>query len=364
MKHNYKSVLDIIRERLNEGTYTESTLMPAESVIAQEFNVSRPTIAKVYDQLSREGLLFRKRGIGTVVQAVSDKKATYTFGLLLPGAGESEIFADINNRILQQAGRMGFTCECEGTTANNAETRSMLAIASCERYIAKKVDGLFFAPFERVRNADAINQAVCNLALKAQIPMILIDRDVVPSPQRSGFDLVSLDNYTAGEVITRHMIKAGCKNVYFFANSYSAHSVGIRLKAVKLAVMEAGLDFYPNSYICGDPKDMNVVRKIPVIRRQTGIICANDATAVILMSSLSKLGYHCGTDYLISGFDNMKYAAFLNHPLTTYSQPCNQIADISIELLIQRMMHRDSAPVTVLLQGQLIERSSTLFRER
>lgn len=361
MKHNYRSVLDIIRERLDNYTYTEGTLMPAESIIAQEFNVSRPTVAKVYDQLARDGLLLRKRGIGTVVQAAGTKKAAYTFGLLLPGAGESEIFADINNRILQQAGTMGFTCECEGTTANNAETRSMLAIASCKRYIAKKVDGLFFAPFERVRNADAINKAVCDLALEAQIPMILIDRDVVPSPQRSRFDLVSLDNYTAGDIMAQHMIKAGCKNIYFFANNYSANSVGIRLKAVKLAVMEAGLDFYPRSYICGDPKDMNVVRNIPIIRHQSGIICANDATAVILMSSLSELGYHCGTDYLISGFDNMKYAAFLNHPLTTYSQPCNQIADVSIEILIRRIMHRDSSPITVLLQGQLIERSSTRF---
>ncbi|MCR5269823.1 MAG: LacI family transcriptional regulator [Prevotella sp.] len=363
-RHNYKTVMEVLRSRLVKGTYAHGTLLPAETLLAQEFNVSRPTIAKVYDQLAREGLVSKKRGIGTVVTLPKVQERSYTFGLLLPGAGESEIFAEINNRILQQADRMGFCCECVGTTANNAETRSMMAVSSLESYIAKKVDGIFFAPFELVRNAKAINHTICEMARKANVPMVLIDRDVVAVPERSPFDMVSLDNYAAGMVMARHMIAAGCKNIYFFANDYSASSVDIRVKSVKLTVMEAELDFFKESYICGNPKDMNVVRRIPIIRRQTGIICANDATAVMLMSSLDELGYRCGIDYLLSGFDNMKYSSFLSAPLTTFQQPCNEIADVSIELLMRRQRDRDALPLTVLLKGQLVERKSTVFRNQ
>ena len=206
----------------------------------------------------------------------------------LPLAGESEIFADINDQIIRQAESIGFSCECEGTTANNEETRSMMALSSMQSYIAKKVDGIFFAPFERVRNIDAVNKAVCDLARQAHIPMVLIDRDIVAPPLRRSFDLVSLDNTTAASLMAHHMIAAGCRNIYFFANSHSAYSVNIRQRAVKITVIEAGFDFYDQSYICGDPKDMNVVRNIPIIRRQTGIICANYATAAILMSSLAE----------------------------------------------------------------------------
>lgn len=360
-KHNYKSVLAIIMERIADGTYGSGSLLPAETLLAGEFGVSRPTVARAYDHLVGEGLVYKKRGVGTIVNMQRAKKDSYTFGLLLPGAGESEIFAEINDQILQQADRMGCNCECEGTTANNAETRSMMALSSMESYIAKKVDGIFFAPFERVRNADAINAAICSRAQEAGIPIILIDRDVVAVPERSPFDLVSLDNYTGGAVMARHMIAAGCKNIYFFAVSHSAYSVNIRRNAVKLTVLEAGLDFFDESYITGDPKDMNTVRSIPIIRRQTGIICANDATAAILMSSLAELGYRCGTDYLLSGFDDMKYSSFLTTPLTTYRQPCTEIANISIDLLIRRISNTDSHPLTVLLGGTLVARASTTF---
>ncbi len=360
-KHNSKSVLALLRTRLANGTYREGTLLPAESVLAQEFGVSRPTVSKVYDALVAEGLAYRKRGIGTVANRPVIKESPRTFGLLLPGAGESEIFAEINDRILRQTDALGINCECEGTTANNAETRCMLAVSACESYIAKKVDGIFFAPFERVKNAAEVNKNVCELVKNAGIPMVLIDRDVVPLPERSQFDLVCLDNFIGGTVMARQMIDAGCKNIYFFSNSYSAYSVDMRAKAVMLAVIEEGLDFFAESHICGDPKDLNVVRQIPVIRRQTGIVCANDATAVILMSSLAELGYRCGTDYLLSGFDNMKYSDYLSTPLTSYSQPCAEIADVSIELLLRRMKDSNSHALTILLEGKLVERASTTF---
>ena len=366
-KHNYKSVLAAVRTRLADATYPSGTLLPAENQLAQEFGVSRPTVARAYDQLAAEGLVSKKRGVGTIASqhpvACSPLPTPYTFGLMLPGAGESEIFADINDQIIRQAESIGFSCECEGTTANNAETRSMMALSSMQSYIAKKVDGIFFAPFERVRNIDAVNKAVCDLARQAHIPMVLIDRDIVAPPLRSSFDLVSLDNTTAASLMAHHMIAAGCRNIYFFANRYSAYSVNIRMRAVKNTVIEAGLDFYDQSYICGDPKDMNVVRNIPIIRRQTGIICANDATAAILMSSLAELGYVCGTDYLLSGFDDMKYSSFLTTPLTTYRQPCTEIANVSIDLLMRRIKTPDSHPLTVLLEGEMVERMSTGFKK-
>ena len=84
----------------------------------------------------------------------------------------------------------------------------------------------------------------------------------------------------------------------------------------------------------------------------------------MLMSSLDELGYRCGIDYLLSGFDNMKYASFLSAPLTTFQQPCKEIADVSIELLMRRQKDKDALPLTVLLNGQLVERKSSVFRNQ
>lgn len=143
-KHNYKSIYAIIRERIENGGYADGTLLPPESVLAAEYGVSRPTIAKVYNRLEKEHMVNRKRGRGTQVNHAVAEKDTYTFGLLLPGAGESEIFATINNRLLGLSKEMGFDCLWDGATASNADIRRNLIELCCENYIRRNVDGIFF----------------------------------------------------------------------------------------------------------------------------------------------------------------------------------------------------------------------------
>ena len=110
MRNNYRSVLEILRARLEEGVYGKSTLMPAEEILAAEFGVSRPTIAKVYGSLIDEGLIARRRGVGTIVLESGRQQRACRFGMLLPGAGESEIFSEINSEIMNIAQQQGFDC--------------------------------------------------------------------------------------------------------------------------------------------------------------------------------------------------------------------------------------------------------------
>ena len=368
MKNNYRSVLDTLHSRLEEGVYGKSTLMPAEEVLAAEFGVSRPTIAKAFGSLIDEGLIARRRGVGTIVLESGRQQRTYRFGMLLPGAGESEIFSEINSEIMNLAQLQGFDCEWGGATANNAETRLFLAVANCERYLEMGIDGIFFSPLEKMKDAERMNKEICTMVERAGVPMILIDRDISAMPERSRLDVVGLDNYTAGMQMARHMIDAGCRNIYFFNTPYSAHSVDERLMGVKIAVTEAGLDFFSDSHVCASPSRNDIADQMGIIRGQTGIICANDSTAVILMSTLEAQGYRCGVDFLISGFDNMKYSLYLKTPLTTYAQPCKEIARLSVELMMRRVKEKErknagdaSLPLKVMLSGEMVVRESTRF---
>ena len=83
------------------------------------YSVSRPTIAKVYNQLQTEGYITKKKGLGTIVNH-KYTSTTLSFGLLLPGAGESEIFSIINDQLLKQSEAGKFNCLWEGATASNA----------------------------------------------------------------------------------------------------------------------------------------------------------------------------------------------------------------------------------------------------
>lgn len=100
-KPSYKSIYDILKKDILDGVYPTGSLLPTELTLADQYSVSRPTIAKVYNQLQAEGYITKKKGLGTIVNH-KHTATTLTFGLLLPGAGESEIFSIINDQLLKQ----------------------------------------------------------------------------------------------------------------------------------------------------------------------------------------------------------------------------------------------------------------------
>lgn len=360
-KYNYKTIYTTVKEEIEKGGYATGTLLPTELTLAEKYGVSRPTISKVYNQLQREGYVKKKKGLGTLVLFKENVKKMYTFGLLLPGAGESEIFSLINDQLLKQSEIMQFNCLWEGATASNATIRRNLIETCCDSYIEKQVDGIFFSPLERVPDADRINRNISEKIRQAGIPLILIDRDIVPIPEKSPFDVVCLDNYSAGSLMARHLMEAGCKQIHFFYRPDSAYSVRMRFLAIKDTIQEKGLAFDQRNDFCGDPEDLAFVKTIPVMKGETGIICANDSTAAVLMSSLEALGHKIASDLLICGFDDMKYSQHLKCSLTSFIQPCKEIANLSIELMMRRIASPERQPVSAYLNGEIIARESTRF---
>lgn len=359
-KPGYKSIYEIIKKEILNGVYATGTLLPTEFTLADQYSVSRPTIAKVYNQLQAEGYITKKKGLGTIVNH-EQTSGIYSFGLLLPGAGESEIFSIINDQLLKQSESGNFNCLWEGATANNADIRRELIETCSDSYIKRGVDGIFFSPLERVANADAINIRICEKIAKAGIPLILIDRDIYNIPQRSRFDIVCLDNFSAGCVMAQHLIDEGCENIHFFYRPDSASSVHLRLSGIRDVVQKNKLRFDEGHVHCGNPDDTALVKEMELVPGKTGIICANDSTAAVLMSTLTAMGIHIATDVLICAYDNMKYSMHLKHSLTSFKQPCEEIANVSMELMFRRINNRKAYPVTANLAGEIIVRDSSRF---
>lgn len=66
-KPSYKSIYDILKKDILDGIYPTGSLLPTELTLADQYSVSRPTIAKVYNQLQTEGYITKKKGLGTIV---------------------------------------------------------------------------------------------------------------------------------------------------------------------------------------------------------------------------------------------------------------------------------------------------------
>lgn len=362
-KENFKTIYNYLKEDIINGVYAFGALLPTQEEVAQRFSVSRPTISKVYLALQENGYIRKKRGYGNqIIFEQPSSKAKYIIGLLLPGAGESEIFSVINDQLLHLSEEGDYNFLWEGTAANNAQTRRSMIEFWCKDYIKKEVDGILFSPVERIKDSNQINIQICNEISKANIPLVLIDRDIVTPPERSKYDLVGIDNFNAGCIMAKHLLDAGCEVVHFFYRPYSASSVDLRLSGVKDTVLKNNFLFNNQNIYCGDPADIEFVKSIKIDPGKTGIVCANDSTAAVLISSLDSIGYKISSDVLICGYDNMRYSDHLKFSLTSYEQPCKEIAIISVELILRRIKNKKLMPVKVNLEGEIKIRESSIFQ--
>src|SRR5665811_38797 len=64
----YVQVAETLRRRIMTDEYMEGSLIPSVPELEKEFNVSSITIRKALETLTQDGLLRRKRGVGTIVQ--------------------------------------------------------------------------------------------------------------------------------------------------------------------------------------------------------------------------------------------------------------------------------------------------------
>ena len=85
----------------------------------------------------------------------------------------------------------------------------------CRQYIDRRVAGVFFAPLELTPAKDEVNLRIAQALDDARIPIILLDRTVLPYPQRGHHDLVGIDNRRAGYLITEHLLRLGSRRIAF-----------------------------------------------------------------------------------------------------------------------------------------------------
>ena len=64
----YYQIETILRKKISTGELASGDHLPTEMALAEEYNVSRITIRQALSSLERDGLILRKRGIGTIVK--------------------------------------------------------------------------------------------------------------------------------------------------------------------------------------------------------------------------------------------------------------------------------------------------------
>jgi DNA-binding LacI/PurR family transcriptional regulator len=357
----YQIIRESLSDEIASGKYQPGQRLPSESELVKTFAASRPTVIKALRELQLSGVIERRAGSGSYVRADAAARG-YTFGLLIPELGRTEIFEPIC-RGMAEAQHGGHHVLLWGSSFGDEANIEQQASQACRQLIAKKVSGVFFAPLELTPRKDAINRSVAELLDKAGIPVVLLDRDLVSYPERSQYDLVGIDNRRAGYVVTKHLIQGGCRRIVFLGRPGSAPTVDARIGGYKRAIAESKLSSGPH-VLRMDPENQAEVKKVMTRLRPEAFVCANDFTAAHLLKTLTDLKFDVPGDVRMAGIDDVKYASLLSVPLTTIHQPCASIGAIAVGAMLDRLRDPNLPARDILLNFHLVVRESCGTRKK
>ena len=342
---------DILSGRLQRGER-----LPSEAELGRTFGASRITVGRAMRDLQRDGLVERRAGSGSYVRSAPVQRAK-SFGLLIPGLGDTEIFEPICQGMMASplAHKHALVW---GSPSGPAASASDRAWQICRQYIQRRVSGVFFAPLEPVDPGDQINERIAGALDAAGIPIVLLDRPVARYPDRGRHDLVGIDNRRAGFVVTTHLVRHGARRVAFVGLPNAAATVDVRAAGYREAMFVADLTVSRSAIGRFDPANRPAVEAFMASARPDAIVCANDRTAAMLMQTLLRLGYTIPKDVRLVGIDDAGFAGLLPVPLTTLRQPTREIGDAALAAMLQRVARKDLPARDILLDCELIVRDS------
>jgi GntR family transcriptional regulator len=63
----YRQIIDGLKREISEGRLAPGTSLPSFRGLAEELLVSVITVKRAYEELEREGIIYRRQGLGTFV---------------------------------------------------------------------------------------------------------------------------------------------------------------------------------------------------------------------------------------------------------------------------------------------------------
>jgi GntR family transcriptional regulator len=71
----YRQIVDQIKREISENRLQPGATLPSFRVLAEDLLVSVITVKRAYEELEREGIIFRRQGLGTFVSEQGDDRS-------------------------------------------------------------------------------------------------------------------------------------------------------------------------------------------------------------------------------------------------------------------------------------------------
>jgi LacI family transcriptional regulator len=257
--------------------------------------------------------------VNSYAQGLKAKK-TYTVALLMPNLLDP-FFAFLANSINLELQRRKYRMLLCCTDSNPDLEQEYVTMAQ-----QNKVDGIIGLTYNP------------QLVVDENTPFVSIDRSMGPK-----IPCVACDNFAGGQLAAQKLAELGCKNVAFMRIGSSLDNEPNKRRAG----FENGCRIYGLNYEMKILNDGDSLEEFDFfIKKHTndgkfdfdGIFCVTDKIAYYVMTILYRLHLRVPDNVQVIGFDGTK-SFDGNYVCSTIVQPVEDIAQMSVELLLQENMH-------------------------
>jgi len=354
----YLEIFEHVHENIVNGAYRADGRLPTDGQLMRRFHTTRATVAKAMKELERTGLIQRRPGAGSFLRPAERSKGAFV-STLIAGLGDTEFFEPICAQIAQACHACNLSLIWGATSPATPVEEDTKIETLCSRFLAQHVTGVFFVPDELPEHSpDNRNLRIAQTLTAAGLAVVLLDRDVVPFPHQGPYDLVGIDNVTAGFKQTRHLLDCGCTRILYVTRPGRLWTKAARMEGYRLALEQAGHTFDPARICVGDATDPAFCKSLLKLKPD-GIVCFHDPVAAHLIRNFQKLRVAIPQKLKIVGLDDVRYSRFLPIPITTLQQPCRSIGMQAADIMVRRLNHDTHPPRRILFDTRLIVRDST-----
>ena len=330
---------------------TGLTVTTVSRVLNNRGYISEETREKVYAAMKK--LNYRPN---EVARSLS-KKSTNTIGVIVPHI-RHPYFSELISNLENEASKRGYKMIlCNSQEKENKEREYL------EMCTSNRVAGI----------------VLCSAGVAVEefqgsnIPLITIERYM-----ENGTASVECDNKQGGKLAAEHLIACGCKNLLHISGVYeTAMPADDRALGFIEVCEKAGVshrEVATNTYQYNNLEYHDFLEEVlkenyHVDNRAEndencgkkqidGIFASSDLIAAQILQVCSKLGIHVPQDIKLVGFDDVNISSLTTPRITTIHQPIKEIAELTLELLINAQDGKTVAKRS-LLPVSLVKREST-----
>ena len=292
------------------------------------------------------GIIDEMRYIPSAVARSLKNDKTHTIGVLVPNSS-NPYFAELIRWIEDAAFGLGYNiilCNAHGGAQKQTAYLRLL--------MEKRIDGLVLVASGADDEQDVLlrHEAVPIVQLERALPEL--DADLVLAGQEEG-----------GYEATRHLIELGHRDIACVSGPADLPRTRERVGGFLRAMAEAGLSVAPDRIVHEEFTSAGghaaFTRLLGRAHRPTAVFVTSDLMALGGLCAAGAAGVRVPAQLSVVGYDDIAGAGYALPPLTTVAPPKRDMAQLAIELLIDRIRGEHAPLRSRALASTLVVRAST-----